>query len=46
LVRDASQPRQAWDREAALHSVLAKIRDIHMPLISVNHIEADLKDGS
>ena len=25
--------------QAALHGVLAKIRDIHMPLISVNQIE-------
>jgi hypothetical protein len=30
--------------QAALHSVLARIRDINMPLISVNQIEADLKD--
>ena len=30
--------------EAALHGVLAKIRDINMPLISVNQVEADLKD--
>jgi hypothetical protein len=30
--------------QAALHGVLAKIRDINMPLISVNQIEADLKD--
>jgi hypothetical protein len=26
--------------QAALHSVLARIRDIHMPLISVNQISA------
>lgn len=32
--------------QAALHGVLAKIRDIKMPLISVNQIEADLKDES
>jgi hypothetical protein len=30
--------------QAALHSVLARIRDIHLPLISVNQIEADSKD--
>jgi hypothetical protein len=30
--------------QAALHGVLAKIRDINMPLISVNQIEADLND--
>jgi hypothetical protein len=30
--------------QAALHGVLARIRDIHMPLLSVNQIEADLKD--
>jgi len=30
--------------QAALHSVLARIRDINVPLISVNQIEADLKD--
>jgi hypothetical protein len=32
--------------QAALHGVLARIRDINMPLISVNQVEADLKDES
>lgn len=32
--------------QAALHGVLAKIRDIHMPLISVSQIEMDSKDES
>jgi hypothetical protein len=32
--------------QAALHGVLARIRDINMPLISVNQIEADSKDES
>jgi hypothetical protein len=27
--------------QAALHGVIAKIRDIHMPLISVNPIEPE-----
>ena len=31
--------------QAALHGVLAKIRDINMPLISVNQVEIDTKDG-
>jgi len=30
--------------QAALHGVLARIRDIHMPLISVNQVELDSKD--
>ena len=32
--------------QAALHGVLARIRDIHMPLISVTQIELNLKDES
>ncbi len=32
--------------QAALHGVLARIRDIHMPLISVNQVEVDSKDNS
>ena len=32
--------------QAALHGVLARIRDIHMPLISVTQIEADSQDES
>ena len=32
------------DDQAALHGVLAKIRDINMPLISVNQVEIDTKD--
>jgi hypothetical protein len=32
--------------QAALHGVLARIRDINMPQISVNQIEPDLKDES
>jgi hypothetical protein len=32
--------------QAALHSVLARIRDIHLPLLSVNRIEADLRDDA
>jgi hypothetical protein len=31
--------------QAALHGVLARIRDIHMPLISVNQVELDSKDN-
>ena len=31
--------------QAALHGVLGKIRDINMPLISVNQVEIDTKDG-
>jgi hypothetical protein len=31
--------------QAALHGVLARIRDIHMPLISVNQVELDTKDN-
>jgi hypothetical protein len=30
--------------QAALHGVIAKIRDIHMPLISVNQVDMDSKD--
>ena len=30
--------------QAALHGVLGKIRDINMPLISVNQVEIDAKD--
>ena len=32
--------------QAALHGVLARIRDIHMPLISVSPVELNLKDES
>jgi hypothetical protein len=32
--------------QAALHGVLARIRDIHMPLISVTQIESDSQDKS
>jgi hypothetical protein len=32
------------DDQAALHGVLGKIRDINMPLISVNQVEIDMKD--
>ncbi len=31
--------------QAALHGVLGKIRDINMPLISVNQVEIDAKDN-
>jgi len=31
--------------QAALHGVLAKIRDINLPLISVNRVEVDAKDN-
>ena len=31
--------------QAALHGVLAKIRDINLPLISVNRVEVDAKDS-
>ena len=30
--------------QAALHGVLAKIRDIHMPLISVNQVKSNAED--
>jgi len=30
--------------QAALHGVIAKIRDIHMPLISVNQVDMHPKD--
>jgi hypothetical protein len=32
--------------QAALHGVLATIRDINMPLISVSQVEKDSQDGS
>jgi len=32
--------------QAALHGLLAKIRDMNLPLISVNPIETDSKDES
>ena len=32
--------------QAALHGVLATIRDINVPLISVNQVEKDSQDGS
>ena len=32
--------------QAALHGVLAKIRDINMPLISVTQVESNSKDES
>ncbi len=31
--------------QAALHGVLAKIRDMNLPLISVSQVEIDSKDG-
>jgi len=31
--------------QAALHGVLGRIRDINMPLISVNQVETDSKDN-
>ena len=31
--------------QAALHGVLAKIRDMNLPLISVSQVETDSKDG-
>ena len=31
--------------QAALHGVLAKIRDMNLPLISVNQVELDTKDS-
>ena len=33
------------DDQAALQGVLGKIRDINMPLISVNQVEIDAKDN-
>ena len=32
--------------DAALHGLLKRVRDLGMPLISVNRIEFDPKDGS
>jgi hypothetical protein len=32
--------------QAALHGVLATIRDINVPLISVSQVEKDSQDGS
>ena len=32
--------------QAALHGLLAKIRDMNLPLISVNPVESEAQDGS